>query len=166
LTLVDSCSRFCIWRDIRDERSDEIQKQLESVFSEFGPPNEIYLDNGTPYQSARLQKMMESWGVRQNFTAVHRPQGNKICKRNHRTIKTMAVRMGKTVIECVIWYNGTTGKHTETPYEISTGKCDDLPIVREMRVIECTTDVSLSNRDDENDYGVLAMNPFKINNRV
>ena len=78
----------------------------------------------------------------------------------------MASRTGKTVKECVIWYNGTTGKHTESPYEMIFRPKPRLPIVREMRVIECTTDVSLSNSDDENDYGVLAMNPFKINDRI
>jgi len=162
LTLVDSCSRYCIWRDVRNESSEEIQKHIESVFSEFGPPSEFYSDNGTTYQSSRLRKMMENWCVSQHFTSAYRPQGNGMCERNHRTVKTMATRTGKTIAECVMWYNGTTGRHQASPYKLMFHAEPRLPSVRERRETECTATSSTPGRDDKDEYRTLNNNPFRV----
>jgi len=39
------------------------------------------------------------------FRCAHRPSGNGIVERNHRTVKRMAARSGKDVLDMVYWYN-------------------------------------------------------------
>ena len=108
LTMVDcGPSRFAIWRIIRSEAETEVVSVLRQVFSQFGPPAEMLCDNGRSFTSKLMRDFCEFWAVRLAFRCAYKPSGNGIVERNHRTIKRMSARSGRSVEYCVYWYNVT-----------------------------------------------------------
>ena len=106
LTLVDcGPSRFCIWRRLSNEGVSEVLERLSIVFSEFGPPEELLLDNSSTFRSREFAEFCTTWIVRAEFRCAYKPNGNGIVERNHRTIKKMVARTGKSVNEMTFLYN-------------------------------------------------------------
>lgn len=106
LTMVDcGPSRFAIWRRINTESAGEITALFEQVFRERGPPSELLLDNSATFRSQQMDDLCSRWCIFRGFRCAYRPSGNGIVERNHRTIKSLATRSGKTPSEMVFWYN-------------------------------------------------------------
>ena len=106
LTMVDcGPSRFAIWRRITSENGGEISLQLEEIFWERGPPDELLLDNSTSFRSKVVEEVCSRWNVHRRYRAAYRPSGNGIVERHHRTIKARAVRTGADPRQIVFWYN-------------------------------------------------------------
>ena len=106
LTLVDcGPGRFVIWREMHNETSTVIIKNLHQIFCERGPVDELLMDNATAFRSQSMSEFLSKWGVRPCFRAAYRPSGNGIVERCHRTIKTMAERARISPVEAVYWYN-------------------------------------------------------------
>ena len=100
-------SRFAIWRIIRSESETEDVSILRQVFPQLGPPTEISCDNGRSFTSKLMCDFCEFWAVRLAFRCAYKPSGNGIVERNHRTIKRMSARSGRSVEYSVFWYNVT-----------------------------------------------------------
>ena len=106
LTIVDcGPSRFAIWRKIASESAAVLAAVLEQVFRERGPPMELLLDNSATFRSTQLDDLCARWSVYRGFRCAYRPAGNGIVERNHRTIKSMAARVGKSPLDVLFWYN-------------------------------------------------------------
>ena len=118
LTIIDcGPSRFAFWRRIREESAEEVCRILEEVFLERGPPIGLLMDNSRTFRSDRLRKLCIEWKVNTIFRCVNKPSGNGIVERNHRTVKRMASRSGRPILEMVFWYNFAPKDGT---HEIST----------------------------------------------
>ena len=98
-------SRFAIWKPIAEESARTVVSNFETVFLEFGPPEELLLDNSATFKSELLVAVCQRWGVRIRYRAAYRASGNGIIERHHRTIKRTAARAGMTVLEAVFYYN-------------------------------------------------------------
>ena len=107
LTMVDcGPSRFAVWRKIPDETDVRIVEQLDQIFRERGPPRQLLLDNSATFRSDAVKRLCCSkWKVEVVFRCAYRPSGNGIVERNHRTIKRMAARSGRDILDMVYWYN-------------------------------------------------------------
>ena len=106
LSMVDcGPGRLALWRQLRGETAVEICGILDTLFYERGPVSEILMDNALAFRSQEMEELLAKWGVRPCFRAAFRASGNGIVERNHRTIKAMAERSGKSPIEAVYWYN-------------------------------------------------------------
>ena len=86
---------------------------LKQVLSQFGPPIEILCDNAESFRSNLMQEFSKLWKLSLTFRCAYKLSGNGIVERNHRTIKRMSVRRGKSSDYCVFWYSisphGSTG---------------------------------------------------------
>ena len=108
LMLIDSGpSRFAVWRPLLRQDSTSIIRQLESVFYERGPPEEILTDNNTAFHSKQFEYFLDEWGIQLRLRCAHVPRGNGIVERCHRSIQKIAARMQCTVPEAVYRYNTT-----------------------------------------------------------
>lgn len=108
LTLIDcGPSRFAIWRLLRRQDNVSVIEQLEQVFFERGPPQEILTDNDSAFRSESFRNFSEQWGVALRFRCAHVPSGNGIVERSHRTVKRIASRKRCTIAEAVYWHNAT-----------------------------------------------------------
>ena len=108
LSMVDcGPGRFAIWRKMTREDAPQISAELESVFLERGPVDELLMDNSTAFRSEHMRNMLSRWNVSRVFRAAYRPGGNGIVERHHRTIKTIAERGEISPLLAVFWYNST-----------------------------------------------------------
>ena len=106
LTIIDcGPSRFTIWRRLKSESASEIAVLFEQVFCEWGPPEELLLDNGAAFTSEHMRELCAQWGVDRVFRNAHRPQGNGIIENCHRSVKRTVARAGCTVANAVFWRN-------------------------------------------------------------
>jgi putative transposase len=94
LTMSDAFSRFILCSDVVP-RPDEnhVRPRMESVFREFGLPDAIRSDNGTPFASRAaggLSKLSAWWvrlGIRPERIKPGRPDQNGRHERMHRALK-------------------------------------------------------------------------------
>ena len=110
LTIVDcGPSRFAIWRNIQNKSESQVVSVLRQIFSQFGPPIEILCDNTKSFRSNLMQQFCKLWKISLTFRCACRPSGNGIVERNHRTIKRMSARCGKSTFWCNITPHGSKG---------------------------------------------------------
>ena len=78
LTLIDcGPTRFAIWRPlVRQDSSSE----LESIFYEREPPEEILTDNDTAFCSMEFRRFVDEWGIRLRHRCAYVPSGNGIAE--------------------------------------------------------------------------------------
>ena len=117
LSVVDcGPSRFSLWRSLRRADSAHVIEELHRIFNERGAPEEILADNDTAFRSRAFAVFAAKWGIRLRFRAVHRPSGNGVVERNHRTVKVIAARTGCPIGDAVHLYNVTPldGKSSTT----------------------------------------------------
>ena len=106
LSIVDcGPGRYAIWRELKRETSQCICLQLQMIFRERGPVDEVLMDNAAAFHSSELRQLFEYWNVRGLYRAAHRASGNGIVERHHRTIKSWAEKSGTDPEEAVFWYN-------------------------------------------------------------
>jgi len=133
LTCIDCCSRFTIWRVLKDESAKEIKLQLIQIFAEMGPVEEILSDNGGVFHGFELQQFYKEWDIKSDFSCAYRSKGNGLIERIHRTIKRMVARSGRSVEEMTFWYNATKGERIASPYEMMFVAKSRMPGVTEKR---------------------------------
>ncbi|XP_065662657.1 uncharacterized protein LOC136085293 [Hydra vulgaris] len=108
LTMIDcGPSRFAIWKKLPREDTKNVVSQLESVFREHSPPQELLMDNGAVFKSSEFSNICEKWFVKKKYRCVYRPSGNRIVEHNHRTVKRTAARAQICPLVAVFWYNAT-----------------------------------------------------------
>ena len=106
LSLVDcGPSRFAIWREMRNERTEEIIGNLNQIFSERGPVRQILMDNATALKSEKMMVFLSTWNIEPWYRSAYRASGNGIVERHHRTIKSMAEKSNVNPVQAVFWYN-------------------------------------------------------------
>ena len=95
LTVLDDHSRFSLGvRACADERTQTVHDHLTSIFSHYGMPNTILVDNGSPWGSDVDHPFtpLTVWLVQQGVRVVHsrpyHPQTLGKLERFHRSLKT------------------------------------------------------------------------------
>ena len=100
LTTADLFSRYLLGCKVRRSTShDEARPAFEQLFREFGLPDAILTDGGTPFSSARsprrLSRLSVWWvrlGIRPIVIEPGKPQQNGCHERMHRTLKQATAR--------------------------------------------------------------------------
>jgi transposase InsO family protein len=99
LTVTDNHSRYLLCCHGEPQISIEgAKKQYERLFREFGLPERIRTDNGTPFASTGLARLsrLSAWcirlGVMPELIVPGRPQQNGRHERMHRTLKDETTR--------------------------------------------------------------------------
>jgi transposase InsO family protein len=99
LTTSDLCSRFLLATEALDGTDEEAAREVfEEVFEEYGLPDWIRSDNGSPFASQGLAGLtkLSAWWMRleikhQRIKPAH-PQENGCHERMHRTLKAETTR--------------------------------------------------------------------------
>ena len=68
-------------------------------------PAKILLDNRATFRSEQVKRICGKWSVSLRFRCAHRPSGNGIVERIHRTIKRTAATSRISPAEAMFWYN-------------------------------------------------------------
>ena len=109
-----------------------------------------------------MQSLLNEWQVEHRFTCAYRPQGNGICERNHRTIKTAVARSGSSVEEAVFWYNATRGERRVAPFVWMFGATPRIPGIQQHRM-DADRPQETEQSDEEEDQ---LDNPFSAGEKV
>ena len=164
LTAVDCCSRYAVWKLLRDESAVSVTFALEDLFGSLGPPGELLMDNAPVFCSEYVSRLLNEWDVKPLFSAAYRPQGNGLIERNHRTIKRSVERSGVSVQKIVAFYNNTTHSATgAVPYEVLFVARSKITGCREQR--EELSERPTVTVSDECDMDTQS-NPFKLGELV
>lgn len=106
LSIVDcGPGRFAIWRQLKNEQTEQIIRELAQVFYERGPVRQVLMDNATVFRSKTFMDFLAGWKIEPFFRAAYRPSGNGIVERIHRTIKATAERGKMSPVDAVFYYN-------------------------------------------------------------
>lgn len=153
LSMVDcGPSRFAIWRALKSEDARSIVVELDNVFVERGPVDELLLDNSAAFRSQFMTEMAAKWNLDLAFRAAYRPSGNGIVERHHRTIKCIAERGDITPIMAVFWYNSTprTGQQDDSVPHMGVYRYNwRYPLVKPEKTISDVQGVSSIKMGDE-----------------
>jgi transposase InsO family protein len=99
LTVVDSCSRYLLGcRGLESTAHDLAQPVFRRLFAEFGLPDAMRTDNGTPFATTaigRLSRLAVWWlklGIRPELIEPAHPEQNGSHERMHRELKAETTR--------------------------------------------------------------------------
>lgn len=135
LVVTDVFSKFSRLFPVRNATARVACKLLEEqIFLLFGVPEEIQMDNGTPFRSREMERLLDKYGVRAKFNPHFHPQVNN-AERVNRTMKTVlrAVLMDRNDPNHRYWDQNLaeiacalcTAKHEatgHTPYFLNFGR--------------------------------------------
>lgn len=87
LTITDTFSRFSRFIPLKTISTKAVTKAFEKQWLDIYPkPRIIHTDNGTQFNSKELQKLCESYSIKQTFTSPYNPTANGISERLNSTI--------------------------------------------------------------------------------
>lgn len=86
LTIVDAFTKYLFVRPVKDTKTKNVIKVLESLFHDFGTPNRIISDRGTAFTSIQFEDFCRSNGVKHILNAVACPRANGQAERFNQTI--------------------------------------------------------------------------------
>lgn len=106
LTICDAFSRYLLKCEaLRSTKTRPAKIEFERAFREFGLPDRIRSDNGTPFASnalgglSRLSIWWVKLGIELERIRPGHPEENGAHERMHRTLKAEAVRPGMSFVE-------------------------------------------------------------------
>jgi transposase InsO family protein len=93
LTVIDDHSRYAIGlSSCANEQTETVQSRLTTIFRQYGLPEAIYVDNGSPWGGSnqgewtRLRVWLLRVGVWTIFSTPYQPQGRGKNERFHRSL--------------------------------------------------------------------------------
>ena len=92
---------------IKSTKFSDLKKVLDKNMRTNGTPDEVWADNGSPYNSEEWRKWVKSWGSKPKFTTQYHPMANGMVERFNQNLKKVihtAYNEGADVEEAVDKY--------------------------------------------------------------
>jgi hypothetical protein len=81
LVAIDACTRVTEAKAVVDGSAGEAAKFLIEILCRYGPPEEIFSDNGSNFTSGVVRELLQLMNSQLRTTLPYRPQANGICER-------------------------------------------------------------------------------------
>ncbi|CEP09192.1 hypothetical protein, partial, partial [Parasitella parasitica] len=81
LVMVDICTRFCLLRPLKDKRAATVVFELVKVFSDFGYPTKLGMDNGSEMKNMIMKLLCESMHIDQRLITPYKASSNGTSER-------------------------------------------------------------------------------------
>lgn len=91
--MVDYFSRFTIIRCLPDKRASSVAKELLQVFSIFGFPKALSMDNGTEFLGAAVTEMLAISGISRFLSLGYNPLENSVAEAFVKVVKGTTIKM-------------------------------------------------------------------------
>ena len=88
LTLKDVFSKWLEAIPLATTTSQQVIRELQTLFARFGHPRQIHTDNATYFKSHALQEALRRADIHLTYTPTYNPQSNSV-ERAHRDLNTM-----------------------------------------------------------------------------
>ncbi|XP_062102879.1 uncharacterized protein LOC133813860 [Humulus lupulus] len=111
-------------------KTDTMSFIWKHIICQFGIPWEIVVDNGTPFQNAKVQELCDTYKIKLSFASVTYPQGNGQAEASNKVIfanikKNLEDKKGAWAYELpkVLWAYRTTKRSStgESPFAMVYG---------------------------------------------
>ena len=86
LVLIDSCSRWPAIKILRTTTAPIIINHLEQIFSQYGYPKEIVLDNSPQFISHEFKSFLHTCGIKHRLITPYWPAANATVERFNKTL--------------------------------------------------------------------------------
>ena len=157
LVVVDTYSRYIFTQPLRSGYPRHIVDALTAIFTRFGQPAVLVMDNGGEFRNREVVLFLQLWGVKWKFSSPYNPQANGqaeaavkiIASRLRLTLlglkESGTTRSGKdnaskwtTILPYVTMsYNCSPNEATGfSPYELIFGRMPNLPSRRATDIEE------------------------------
>ncbi|XP_064469786.1 uncharacterized protein K02A2.6-like [Ornithodoros turicata] len=154
LVLVDEYSRFPVIRTLKSLDTDRVTKALRDIFTLFGMPVKVKIDNGPPFSGYKFKYFMADLGIHHHLITPLWPEANGEVERLMRTINKTARaantdgRDWKIELEhFLLNYRATTHSTTgKSPGELHFGR-RMRTCIPEVRTPVC--DAEVRRKDEE-----------------
>jgi transposase InsO family protein len=136
---------FTKWAEVvllKHSTDDHVISFLENnIFSRFGLPLEIIIDNGTTFISAKMTQFLAKLGVKHFPSSAYYPQGNGQAKSTNKNLVIIAKRLIEdkphqwhSLLTYALWVDRTTTKVSIgfTPFQLVYGQESILPTEMEL----------------------------------
>ena len=129
LLIVDTFSKYPFVYQISSKTAEAINKKLQNLISQYGPPKRFFSDNGPPFSSEAFQKFLASHYIDHITSSPLYPKSNGFIERQIKTIKTAlstASSSGKSLDDLLMSLRSTPiGRHLPSPREILHNRMQD-----------------------------------------
>ena len=88
LLIVDTFGKYPFVYQISSKTAESINKKLQNLISQYGPPKRLYSDNGPPFSSKAFQKFLTSQYIDHITSSPLYPKSNGFIEWQIKTIKT------------------------------------------------------------------------------
>lgn len=157
IVAIDYFSKWVEVEALRTITDTEVMKFLwQNIFCRYGVPRDLISDNGTQFNSKRIQRWCLDMKITQRFTSVAHPQANGQVEVTNRTIvegikKKLEQAGGGWANELhgVLWAHRTSTKEAtgETPFALVHGTEAVIPAETEVNTARIMKFDPHENRD-------------------
>ncbi|UYV77245.1 K02A2.6-like, partial [Cordylochernes scorpioides] len=95
LLIVDYFSKYPEIYQLQDMTTDTIIRRLKRTFSNFGIPETLVSDNGSPFFSKEFQNFTRTWNIVHVTSSPYHAQSNGMVERTVQTLKKLIKRCGE-----------------------------------------------------------------------
>ena len=94
LVCVDSMTRFIICRALQDSTSKTIRDELTEIFTYFGLPSTVVVDNAANLNSSVMDQFFDTFGIVKSNSSVMRSQANSLAENGFSRIQRETRKFG------------------------------------------------------------------------
>ena len=131
LLIADMFSKYPFVYQISSKTAESINKKLQNLISQYGPPKRLFSDNGPPFSSKAFQRFLTSQYIDHITSSPLYPKSNGFIEWQIKTIKialATANSSGKSLDDLFLSLRSTPiGRHLPSPREILHNRTKDRP---------------------------------------
>ncbi|KAK9730649.1 Integrase zinc binding domain [Popillia japonica] len=125
LVIVDYFSKFLIVNKLTSKTAKSVIASLKNVFVTHGIPQEIFSDNGPPFDSTEYKEFARQYDIDLRTSSPGYPRSNGMVERHIQTMKglfTKAIEDGVDPMLSILSYNNTPKNNAPAPSELLMGR--------------------------------------------
>jgi transposase InsO family protein len=150
----------------RATKKSVVEFIYEDIFTHFGVPHEIVIDQGTQFTSKLMRELTEKYGIKHRKSSPYHPQDNGKVESTNKVLEAILTKTiqlhhrdcADRLLEA-LWSYQTTWRNTtgHTPYELVYRKQVLLPIEFQVRTFCIAVELGL-NLDEAQKQRALQLN--------
>lgn len=125
IVIVDYYSKFIVINKLISKTADSVVSTLKNIFAIHGLPEEIFSDNGPPFNSKEFYSFARRYNIQLNTSSPHYPRSNGMIERSIQTIKGMLIKAYQSKEDpflTVLNYNSTPKQNLPAPSTMLMGR--------------------------------------------
>lgn len=125
LVIVDYLSKYAIVNKLTSKTASSIISSFKNVFSILGLPQEIFSDNGPPFNSFEYISFARKYNIDIKTSSPYYPKSNGMIERAIQTVKGLfkkAIQSNEDPFLAILYYNTTPKQDAPAPCSLLMGR--------------------------------------------